>query len=82
MHSSQTVEKGAFPPWPPLRGGSARRRWGREPCDNPTYFGLWKGSLPPALRGHLPRRGRQGSVFYTFHNLLPKNFYKKSEKTV
>ena len=21
-------------------------------------------------------------IFYTFHNLLPKNFYKKSEKTV
>uniref|UniRef100_UPI003FEDDE75 hypothetical protein n=1 Tax=Gemmiger formicilis TaxID=745368 RepID=UPI003FEDDE75 len=22
------------------------------------------------------------TIFYTFHNLLPKNFYKKSEKTV
>jgi hypothetical protein len=24
----------------------------------------------------------RGTIFYTFHNLLPKNFYKKSEKTV
>ena len=43
MHSSQTVEKGAFPPWPPLRGGSARRRWGRELYGCPKYFGLWQG---------------------------------------
>ena len=27
--------------WPPLRGGSARRRWGREPCGSPEYFGSW-----------------------------------------
>ena len=26
--------------------------------------------------------GGKGLFFYTFHNLLPKNFYKKSEKTV
>ena len=26
--------------WPPLRGGSARRRWGREPCGGQEYFGL------------------------------------------
>ena len=25
--------------WPPLRGGSARRRWGREPRGSPEYFG-------------------------------------------
>ena len=25
--------------WPPLRGGSARRRWGREPCGSPEYCG-------------------------------------------
>ena len=25
--------------WPPLRGGSARRRWGREPCGGQEYFG-------------------------------------------
>ena len=25
--------------WPPLRGDSARRRWGREPCGSPEYFG-------------------------------------------
>ena len=47
----RTVEKGAFTPWPPLRGGSARRRWGRELYDHPKYFGLWQGSLPPPLRG-------------------------------
>ena len=47
----QTVEKGAFTPWPPLRGGSARRRWGRELYGCPKYFGLWQGSLPPPLRG-------------------------------
>ena len=25
--------------WPPLRGGSARRRWGREPCGGQECFG-------------------------------------------
>ena len=49
--SSQTVEKGVLTPWPPLRGGSARRRWGRELYGCPKYFGLWQGSLPPPLRG-------------------------------
>ena len=47
----QTVEKGVLTPWPPLRGGSARRRWGRELYGCPKYFGLWQGSLPPPLRG-------------------------------
>ena len=46
--------KGAFTPWPPLRGGSARRRWGRELYGCPKYFGLWQGSLPPPLRGTAP----------------------------
>ena len=32
--------KNARPSWPPLRGGSARRRWGREPCGGQEYFGL------------------------------------------
>ena len=41
-------------PQHPFRSG-----WGREPCGDPKYFGSWQGSLPPALRGHLPRRGRQ-----------------------
>ena len=50
----QTVEKGVFTPWPPLRGGSARRRWGRELYGCPKYFGLWQGSLPPPLRGTAP----------------------------
>ena len=40
--------------WPPLRGGSARRRWGRELYGCPKYFGLWQGSLPPPLRGTAP----------------------------
>ena len=53
------LAKGERNSWPPLRGGSARRRWGREPCGYPKHFGPWQGSLPPALRGHLPRRGRQ-----------------------
>ena len=52
--SSQTVEKGVLTPWPPLRGGSARRRWGRELYGCPKYFGLWQGSLPPPLRGTAP----------------------------
>ena len=52
--SSQTVEKGVLIPWPPLRGGSARRRWGRELYGCPKYFGLWQGSLPPPLRGTAP----------------------------
>ena len=34
----QIVEK-TRPSWPPLRGGSARRRWGREPCGGQEYFG-------------------------------------------
>ena len=48
---AQTAKKGASLPWPPLRGGSARRRWGRELYGCPKYFGLWQGSLPPPLRG-------------------------------
>ena len=48
---AQTVGKGAFTPWPPLRGGSRRSGWGRELYGNPKYFGLWQGSLPPPLRG-------------------------------
>ncbi len=51
MAAPQTDEKGALTPWPPLRGGSARRRWGRELYGCPKYFGLWQGSLPPPLRG-------------------------------
>ena len=43
--------KRCLTPWPPLRGGSARRRWGRELYGCPKYFGLWQGSLPPPLRG-------------------------------
>ena len=39
---------------PPLRGGSARRRWGRELYGCPKYFGLWQSSLPPPLRGTAP----------------------------
>ncbi len=50
----QIVKKGALTPWPPLRGGSARRRWGRELYGCPKYFGLWQGSLPPPLRGTSP----------------------------
>ena len=73
----QTVEKGVLTPWPPLRGGSARRRWGRELYGCPKYFGLWQGSLPPPLRGTslaeggfstrctFPRWGRL-FVFYGF----------------
>ena len=34
------VEK-TRPSWPPLRGGTARRRWGREPRGSPEYFGSW-----------------------------------------
>ena len=41
-------------PLAPLRGGSARRRWGRELYGCPKYFGLWQGSLPPPLRGTAP----------------------------
>ena len=31
--------RGSALSWPPLRGGSARRRWGREPCGGQEYFG-------------------------------------------
>nr|DAL89964.1 MAG TPA: hypothetical protein [Caudoviricetes sp.] len=27
-----SLAEGGKAPWPPLRGGSARRRWGSEPC--------------------------------------------------
>ena len=37
--SAADSRKNARPSWPPLRGGSARRRWGREPCGCPEYFG-------------------------------------------
>ena len=46
-------------PWPPLRGGSARRRWGRELYGCPKYFGLWQSSLPPPLRGTALAEGGQ-----------------------
>ena len=49
MESAPTVS-----PWPPLRGGSARRRWGRELYGCPKYFGLWQSSLPPPFRGTAP----------------------------
>ena len=57
-------------PWPPLGGGSARRRWGREPCGHPKYFGSWQGSLPPPLRGtSLPEGGKQvGNELRFYHD--------------
>ena len=36
---ARATGKNAPPSWPPLRGGSARRRWGREPCGGQEYFG-------------------------------------------
>ena len=54
MESAPTVS-----PWPPLRGGSARRRWGRELYGCPKYFGLWQCSLPPPLRGTALAEGGQ-----------------------
>ena len=36
--------------------------------------------FPGSLTGH--NNTLSTSIFYTFNNLLPKNFYKKSEKTV
>ena len=44
----------------PSARGLPPQRVGGELRGYPKYFGLWQGSLPPALRGHLPRRGRQG----------------------
>ena len=54
MESAPTVS-----PWPPLRGGSARSRWGRELYGCPKYFGLWQSSLPPPLRGTSLAEGGQ-----------------------
>ena len=70
---SQRVEKGVLPPWPPLRGGSARRRWGRELYDYPKYFGLWQGSLPPPLRGTSLAEGGFSTVcnFLRFAQKIP-----------
>ena len=74
---AQTVEKGAFPPWPPLRGGSARRRWGRELCGCPPFYIAARGLawLPlygvPAARlraGHArPLRSARGVAFSFWH---------------
>mgnify|MGYP004516890543 CR=1 FL=1 len=44
---------------PLWEGTPAAAGGGRELRGYPKYFGQWQGSLPPALRGHLPRRGRQ-----------------------
>ncbi len=61
----QTVEKGAFTPWPPLRRGSARRRWGRELYGARNISGYGKvlslhpfgAPLPLWRKRHLPRIG-------------------------
>ena len=47
---AQTVEKGAFTPWPPLRGGSARRRWGRELYGCPMKTDHPKATAPDTSR--------------------------------
>ena len=53
--------------WPPLRGGSARRRWGREPCGGQEYFGsrLAKNacSSPLKLKLHLFRQVCRGRIY-------------------
>ena len=36
----ESSTRGTALSWPPLRGGSARRRWGRETCGGQEYFGL------------------------------------------
>ena len=48
---------------PLCEGGSARRRWGRELCGYPKFYGLWQGSLPPALRATSPASGGGFSDF-------------------
>ena len=59
--------KNARPPWPPLRGGSARRRWGREPCGGQEYFGsrLAKNacSSPLKVKLHLFRQVCRGRIY-------------------
>ena len=51
-------------PWPPLRGGSARRRWGERTVRLPEIFRAMAKFSPSAPSGHLPRRGR----FYFFQS--------------
>ena len=83
---AQTVEKGVLTPWPPLRGGSARRRWGRELYGCPKYFGLWQGSLPPPLRGTSLAEGgfstrwtaHFGGLFFALSNLHIKRMIRLS----
>ena len=67
-------------PWPPLRGGSARRRWGRELCDNPTYFGLWKGSLPRPCGATSLAEGGKGLLFTLSTIFCLKIFTKNPKK--
>ena len=62
---AQRVEKGVLTPWPPLRGGSARRRWGRELYGARNISGYGKvlslrpfgAPLPLWRKRHLPRIG-------------------------
>ena len=65
----QTVEKGVLTPWPPLRGGSARRRWGERTVRLSEIFRAMARFSPSAPSGHLPRRGR------FFDRLKQKNVF-------
>ena len=65
--SAADSQKNARPSWPPLRGGSARRRWGRELCGGQGYFGprLAKNacSSPLKLKLHLFRQVCRGRIY-------------------
>jgi hypothetical protein len=54
-----SLAEGGKAPWPPLRGGSARRRWGREPPGRMPFSPRIRpvSSPPPASAGssHPPR---------------------------
>ena len=52
--------------------GLPPQRVGERACHCPKYFGRPQGSLPPALRGHLPRRGREGSVSFSTEKKIDK----------
>ena len=58
MHSSQTVEKGAFPPLAPSARGLRPQAVGERTVRQSEIFRAMARLSPSAHSGHLPRRGR------------------------
>ncbi len=65
VHGGMMVAERVLSSWPPLRGGSRRSGWGREPRLDPKPDSAARLS-PSGPSGHLPRRGRQARRALTF----------------